>query len=495
MITVVGNIIFGIYLVALVYVTMYCLIQFHLLVHYKMHHWKKGKLSEEQSLSEGEYPMVTVQLPIFNEQYVVERLIDNIILIDYPREKIEFHILDDSTDETLAISQRKIDEYKKKGYNIELLTRTDRSGYKAGALKEATPQAKGEFICIFDADFLPHPSFLKKTMPYFNQKDVGVVQARWEHINRDYSLLTRLQAFQLNVHFTIEQQGRESGNFLLQFNGTAGVWRKKCIEDAGGWEADTLTEDLDLSYRAQIKGWKIAFLEEIGAPAELPAEMHGLKSQQHRWMKGGAETARKMLPTIWRSNLPLGQKLHGSAHLLASSVFLCVFIIGVFSVPLLFLIGPIGINMDNLMIFLISLIALIFVYLQANVFTNWEEENRFRKMIKFLLIFPLFLALSMGLAFHNSLAVIQGFLGKKSAFIRTPKYNLAGKSDSFLNKKYLNIKLNKGIIIEGLLALYFLFALVAGFVIQDGSFFLFHFFLTLGYGTIFFYSIKHLKYK
>ncbi len=495
MIVVLGNIIFWIYIVALVYVTLYCLVQFHLLVHYKMHHWKRDKLDKPTALSNDESPLVTVQLPIYNEQYVTERLIDNIMLLDYPKEKLEVHILDDSTDETVDISRRKVAEYKAKGFNIELITRKDRSGYKAGALKAATPKASGDLIAIFDADFLPYKDFLRKTVPYFNNPEIGVVQTRWEHINKDYSLLTRLQAFQLNVHFTIEQQGRESGNLLLQFNGTAGLWRKKTIEDAGGWEADTLTEDLDLSYRAQIKGWKIAFLEDIGAPAELPAEMHGLKSQQHRWMKGGAETARKMLPTVWKSDLPLHQKLHGSAHLLASSVFLCVFIIGVFSVPLLFLITPIGIDMDNLMIFLISLVSLVFVYLQANVFTNWEEENRLWKVFKFILIFPLFLAISMGLAFHNSLAVMQGFLGKKSAFIRTPKYKLEGKSDSFLNKNYLDIRLNKGIIMEGFLTLYFLFALIAGFVIEDGSFFVFHFFLTLGYGFIFFYSVKHLKYK
>jgi cellulose synthase/poly-beta-1,6-N-acetylglucosamine synthase-like glycosyltransferase len=459
-----------------------------------MHHWRNSE-PEPTPEMDGEYPMVTVQLPIFNEQYVVERLIDNITSLDYPKDKLEIHVLDDSTDETLEISRKKVNEYKAKGFNIDLLTRDDRSGYKAGALKVATPKATGDLIAIFDADFLPYKDFLKKTIPYFSNSEIGVVQTRWEHINRDYSLLTRLQAFQLNVHFTIEQQGRESGNYLLQFNGTAGVWRKECIEDAGGWEADTLTEDLDLSYRAQIKGWKIAFLENIGAPAELPAEMHGLKSQQHRWMKGGAETAKKMLPTIWKSDLPLTMKLHGSAHLLASSVFLCVFIIGVFSVPLLFLIKPVGINMDNLMIFLISLVALIFVYLQANVLTNWEGENRLVKVIKFFTIFPLFLAISMGLAFHNSLAVIQGFLGKQTAFIRTPKYKLEDKSDSYLNKKYLDIKLNKGIIMEGLLTLYFLFAVVASFVIKDGSFLLFHIFLMIGYGTIFFYSVKHLRYK
>ncbi len=494
MIGFVGYTILTIYLIALVYVTIYCLLQFQLLIRYSL---PKRNLEELPTfeLNDEELPMVTIQLPVFNEKYVMERLIDNIFFMDYPKDKLEVQVLDDSTDDTIEISKRKVEEYKAQGFDISLFHRIDRQGYKAGALKQATPSAKGEYIAIFDADFLPNPDFLKKTIPHFKNENVGVVQTRWEHINQSYSLLTRLQAFQLNVHFTVEQQGRESGDYLLQFNGTAGVWRKETISDAGGWEADTLTEDLDLSYRAQLKGWKIVYLEEVGSPAELPAEMNGLKSQQFRWMKGGAETARKMIPTIWKSNIPLHKKIHGTAHLLGSSVFLCVFIMGIFSVPLLFLIKPAGINMDFLMIFLISLVALIFVYLQANVFTNWEKENRAKKLMKFILIFPIFLALSMGLAFHNSLAVIQGFIGKKSAFVRTPKFNISNKKDSYLNKKYLDLKIHRNTIIEGLLALYFLFAIFAGFYVGNSGFFIFHFFLMLGYATIFYYSVKHLRYK
>jgi len=243
------------------------------------------------------WPMVTVQLPLYNEQYVVERLIDTIAAFDYPKDRFEIHILDDSNDETLDIVKRKVEEYKAKGFQIEQILRPIRQGFKAGALKDGTIFAKGEFLAIFDADFMPRADFLKKTVPFFQDPKVGVVQTRWEHINQNYSLITKLQALQLNVHFTVEQVGRMQGDYFLQFNGTAGVWRKSTIDDAGGWEADTLTEDLDLSIRAQMKGWKIKFLEEIGSPAELPAEMNALKSQQFRWMKGGAETARKMLPT------------------------------------------------------------------------------------------------------------------------------------------------------------------------------------------------------
>ena len=219
--------------------------------------------------------------------------------------------------------------------------------------------AQGEFIAIFDADFLPRKDFLLNTVPYFKDDNIGVVQTRWEHINQNYSLLTKLQAMQLNVHFTVEQQGRKSGNYMLQFNGTAGVWRKSTIADAGGWEADTLTEDLDLSYRAQLKGWEIIFLEKFGSPAELPAEMNGLKSQQFRWMKGGAETARKMLPTIWKSDLNVSQKIHATGHLLGSTIFIFVLISGVFSVPLLFALQNIGFDIRYFGFFLSGLLSVI----------------------------------------------------------------------------------------------------------------------------------------
>ena len=300
--TLLAYLILGIYIMALAWITGYCLLQLHLLYQYQKGHQRNEEFSIAD-IKEQDLPLVTIQLPIYNELYVIERLIDRVCEFHYPKEKMEIHILDDSTDETVEVVQKKVAYYQSKGFQIQQIRRVDRTGYKAGALKEATEQAKGEFIAIFDADFLPRKDFLLNTIPHFQNPKVGVVQTRWEHINQNYSLLTKLQAMQLNVHFTVEQQGRKSGNYMLQFNGTAGVWRKSTIKDAGGWEADTLTEDLDLSYRAQLKGWEITFLEKFGSPAELPAEMNGLKSQQFRWMKGGAETARKMLPTIWKSCL------------------------------------------------------------------------------------------------------------------------------------------------------------------------------------------------
>jgi cellulose synthase/poly-beta-1,6-N-acetylglucosamine synthase-like glycosyltransferase len=516
-----GTIVFVIYTVALAYITIYCLFQFNLLYHYKRGHaqaaaakttsasTKKvhskemaiaGDLSDEggvEALDISEYPFVTVQLPIFNELYVVERLIDTVALFDYPKDRFEIQVLDDSTDETVDITRKKVEEYQAKGFDIVHITRTDRKGYKAGALKEATEVAKGKFIAIFDADFLPRADFLKITIPYFQDEKVGVVQTRWEHINGDYSLITRLQALQLNVHFTVEQRGRMSGKHMLQFNGTAGVWRRQTIKEAGGWEADTLTEDLDLSIRAQLKGWKIHFLEEIGSPAELPIEMNSLKSQQFRWMKGGAETAKKMLPTIWKSEMPFMEKIHTTVHLMASSIFVFVFIIGVFSVPLLFFIGDMfdaGISKNFFGVFLAGFLSVVAIYYVANVqAVNEKNESPIYQILKFVLLFPLFLSLSMGLSLHNTIAVIQGFSGKKSPFVRTPKFNIKNLTDSLKSKKYVNYKLSWTTIFEGVLSLYFLGAIFMGIMLQNTTFIFFHLMLFLGYGGIFYYTVKHLR--
>ncbi len=494
--SVIAYFLLGIYSVALLYITVYCLLQFHLLIFYKRYHWQKQESDLNKAELTDQLPFVTIQLPIYNEMYVVERLLDNITQFNYPMDRLEIQVLDDSTDATIEISRRKVAEYKAKGYDINLFHRTDRSGYKAGALKEAMLQAKGEFIAIFDADFLPNPDFLLTTIPHFERPEIGIVQTRWEHINENYSMLTRLQAMQLNVHFTVEQQGRRAGNCLLQFNGTAGVWRRKAIEDAGGWEADTLTEDLDLSYRAQLKGWKIVYLEEFGSPAELPAEMNALKSQQFRWMKGGAENARKLLPAIWQSkDLKLHQKLHASSHLLASGVFIFIFISGVFSVPLVFLLSGLNVDSNAYMIFAIGLLAISSVFYVANVQAEIHKESYLKMLFKFLFLFPIFLALSMGLSLHNSIAVLQGYSGKKSPFIRTPKFNIRDIADSFNKGKYLTGKLSWTTITEGLLSIYFLLGAIAGIQLDNTIFLAFHILLSLGFGSIFYYTIRHLNLK
>lgn len=487
--------IFFVYILALAYITVYCLMQLNLLYHYKKYHRHHNDESLPKAENDESLPFVTIQLPIFNEMYVVERLIDNIVQFDYPKDKYEIHVLDDSTDETVEITRKKVEEYKSKGFNIEQICRTDRTGYKAGALKEATKKAKGDFIAIFDADFLPRPDFLRSTMPQFSNPKVGVVQTRWEHINQDYSLLTRLQAMQLNVHFTVEQQGRQAGNYFLQFNGTAGIWRKETIDDAGGWEADTLTEDLDLSIRAQLKGWEIVYLEKFGSPAELPAEMNGLKSQQFRWMKGGAETAKKILPTVWKSHMTFGQKIHATSHLLGSSVFLFIFLVGVISVPLLFILSELQLGTDFLASFLIGMLAIIAVYYVANVQAELKKESYSKMLFKFIILFPVFLALSMGLSLHNSVAVLQGYRGKKSPFVRTPKFDIKGLADSFKKRKYLASKITWTTFMEGILALYFISAVAIGIYWEHYIFIIFHALLAVGYGVIFYLTVSHLRMK
>lgn len=489
-----GIVVMILYSAALLVITIYCLMQFHLLYYYKRF---QSKFKEELNtqITEKDFPFVTIQLPIYNELYVVERLLKSISELDYPKNKYEIHVLDDSTDETAELLSNLIKFYDSQGYEIKHIQRDNRDGYKAGALKAGMNKSGGEFIAIFDADFMPHPSFLKDTLGHFNNDKVGVVQTRWEHLNQDYSILTKVQALQLNVHFTIEQLGRRAGSLFLQFNGTAGVWRKTCIEAAGGWEADTLTEDLDLSYRAQLKGWEIIYLENTVSPAELPAEIGGLKSQQYRWMKGGAETAKKVLPRIWGSNLTLRRKLHATMHLMGSSVFVAVFILGVFSVPLAFFINPLSIHPKYFTFFLISLLSILIVYYVANVEVAWQKESKIKMILKFVLLFPIFLALSMGLSLHNSIAVLQGYLGKKTAFVRTPKFDIRHLSDHFSKKKYLPKKLSKITILEGLLFIYFICGMIYGVYIGQTNFVLMHFLLALGYGMIFFFSIKSWSLK
>ena len=504
------NTIFVLYALALLLITLYCLMQLNLLYQYKKSHWKKSIVNKaatttnpevnsgqanRQPATSNQPPFVTVQLPIFNEKYVVERLIDNIMQLDYPKDRFEVQVLDDSTDETVEITQKKVEHYQQQGFQIQQVRRKDRKGFKAGALKDAMPLAKGEFIAIFDADFLPKKDFLKNTLCHFEDESIGVVQTRWEHLNESYSLITRLQALQLNVHFSIEQQGRQGGNYLRQFNGTAGIWRRTTIEDAGGWEADTLTEDLDLSIRAQLKGWRILYLEDIGSPAELPAEMNGLKSQQFRWMKGGAETARKMLPTIWQSHLNFGQKLQVSLQLLGSSIFVCIFVMGVVSVPALFLLSHWKFGTEFMSWALSGFIAFLLVQYVANVEVQAREGGYWKKLVKFIILFPLFLALSMGLSLHNTVAVLQGWLGKQTAFVRTPKFNIKGWKDNFKSQHYLATKITWTTVFEGLLTLYFFIAAVYGYQMDNMNFWILHVLLAVGYGAIFYYTLRHLKFK
>ena len=486
-----------VYSSALLFIFLYSIVQANLTFLY-LRGRKKGKKGPTLELKdlkdeEDQLPFVTIQLPIFNEMYVIERLIDAVAAFEYPKDRYEVQVLDDSTDETIDIVAKKVEAVREQGIDIKQVLREDRKGFKAGALQYGMKSAKGDYIVIFDADFLPSPNFLEKTLPWFDDPKIGVVQTRWEHINKDYSILTKLQAFALDAHFSVEQKGRNYGDHFINFNGTAGVWRRETIDDAGGWQADTLTEDLDLSYRAQLKGWKFIFREEIGSPAELPAAMDAIKSQQFRWTKGAAETARKNLGRVFRSDLPFKTKLHAFFHLMNSGIFISILMLGLVSVPILFL------NYQDKrfdLLFDISSLALINTVILAIFF--WASRTRRRKEedenpIRFFLMFPVFLSVSMGLALHNAIAVIEGYIGRKTPFIRTPKFAIKSGKDDWEGKKYTTSRISFLTLVEGLLMLYFLGGLVMTLLKGDFVSSPFMLMLTFGYGTIFFYSVRHAR--
>jgi cellulose synthase/poly-beta-1,6-N-acetylglucosamine synthase-like glycosyltransferase len=482
----VGYILLAIYCICILFTTFYCIMQLDLLVWYR----RKNNAAAPKL---QEFPTVTIQLPIYNEAYVAERLIDNIVKMDYPADKLDIQVLDDSTDETVDIVAKKVAEYRAKGVNINHVRRPDRSGFKAGALRDGLKLGNSEFVAIFDADFLPKSDFLKQTIPhFFKDEKIGVVQTRWEHLNEDYSLITKLQAMQLNVHFTIEQAGRQRGGFWLQFNGTAGVWRRETIEEAGGWHSDTLTEDLDLSYRAQLKGWKIEFLEHVGTPAELPAEMNGLKAQQFRWMKGGAENARKLLKLVWDAPLSMPQKVHATQHLLASGMFFALLLSAIVSVPLIYFIEDLTFDTKLFFVSLAGLFSIISLSMVANMQDyNLQGKTKFEKAMNLIAIFPVFLSMAMGMCLHNAIAVWEGYTGRKSPFVRTPKYGLNGKGGTSFKTSYIPRNLPLSTYAELFMAFYFIFGLYASIETGVHEFQIFHLMLAFGFGAISFYSIRH----
>lgn len=436
-------------------------------------------------------PVVTIQLPIFNEKYVAERLIDCVVKLDYPKDKLEIQVLDDSTDETAEIVSEKVKYYQDQGYTIKHIRRIERTGFKAGALAYGLSICKGEFTAIFDSDFLPNVDFIKRTVGYFVNEKVGMVQTRWGHVNKNYSMLTEMQAFGLDAHFTVEQGGRNRSGSFMNFNGTAGIWRKKCIVDAGGWSADTLTEDLDLSYRAQLKGWEFQFDESVESPAELPVIMSAIKSQQYRWNKGAAETAKKNLLNVFRSDESFKTKAHAAMHLLNSSVFVLLLIASVLSIPMLYIKSE---NTSLEWLFNLGSLFLIgFFSIAAFYYVGLKQIEKENTKSVFLKKFPLFLSFSMGLALHNAIAVMEGFLGFKTPFIRTPKFNITKKSESWSNNEYIRPKLTLGTWLEGLLCAYFIWGIVSAWLLHDFGLVIFHIMLAVGFGIVFFNSFRHIK--
>ena len=418
---------------------------------------------------------------MYNERYVIERLMAAVAAFDYPKKLLEIQLLDDSTDDTVDIIARKAADYQAQGFDIKHIRRADRTGFKAGALAHGLTLARGEFIAIFDADFVPKPNYLKESIPYFSDPEVGVVQSRWGHLNEDYSLITRMQAFGLDAHFTVEQVGRNAGGHFINFNGTAGVWRKSTITDAGGWSADTLTEDLDLSYRAQQRGWRFVYLEGLVSPAELPVTVPAVKSQQYRWTKGAAECARKNLGNVWRApELSLATKWYASFHLLNSSIFIATLLTALLSVPMLAL----HLGWAWLTFFQLSLIIMGVFYWTAfrrKGGTFWE----------FVVTFPTFLGIMLGLSLHNAVAVLEGYLGRKTPFVRTPKFNVNQRGDRWQSNAYLARKIPPLTWVEWGLVFYFLGGIVLGLVTHNYSALAFHAVLVLGFGFIAYWSVRH----
>ena len=480
------------YSLALFMIFLFSLGQLNLSWHYRRARRKANHVKQPPAAM-PEWPVVTVQLPVYNELYVINRLIDAVAALDYPRQKLEIQVLDDSTDGTVAAIAARVAEVGKLGIDIHHVRRPGREGFKAGALKYGLERAKGSLIAIFDADFVPKPDFLKNTVPYFVHEKTGVVQTRWGHLNKNYSLLTRLQAFGLDAHFSVEQTGRSEAGSFINFNGTAGVWRKACIEDAGGWSSETLTEDLDLSYRAQLKGWKFKYLEAVEAPAELPILMSAVKSQQYRWNKGAAETARKNLGQVLRSGIGLENKVHAVFHLFNSSIFVCLLLAAVLSIPMLYIKfrNPEFNILFNLgSIFLLGFFSIGYFYWVAAKSLAPDKTLKY-----FAKTFPLFLTVSMGLSLHNALAVVEGLSGHKTPFIRTPKFNVTDRRKKWKGNIYIKNKVNLMTIIEGALSIYFIFGMAAGIHLLDFGLILFHLMLAAGFGIVFYFSVKPAFYE
>jgi cellulose synthase/poly-beta-1,6-N-acetylglucosamine synthase-like glycosyltransferase len=398
----------------------------------------------------AELPRVTIQLPIFNEMYVVERLVEAVCRIDYPRELLEIQVLDDSTDETCAIARACVERQRQKGHDIVYVHRTNRQGFKAGALENGLLTAKGEFIAVFDADFVPGPDFLHRTVPFFADSQVGMVQVRWGHLNRDFSILTQAQSIFLDGHFIIEHTARNRSGCFFNFNGTAGIWRRVTISDAGGWQHDTLTEDLDLSYRAQVKGWQFIFLPDVVSPAEVPVDMNAFKSQQHRWAKGSIQTARKLLPMILKSDLPFAVKREAFFHLTNNVAYLLMVVLSALmplSMVVRFQHGLYGTLFLDLPFFISATASVCVFYVAAQRERGAKGWERFKYL-------PFLMSLGIGLAINNARAVLEALLGQQSGFTRTPKTGAEGKKVAVIKKSYRGDKTLMPIL-ELTFALYF----------------------------------------
>ena len=482
----------GIYLIALLALFTYGMNCYLLMICY---HLKRPQALRQHAETKKRFyldypvqkwPRVTIQLPIYNERYVVERLIESVCRFDYPKELFEVQILDDSTDDTVAIVRALARQMTDRGIDVQYIHRDDRTGFKAGALKEGLKTAKGELLAIFDADFVPQPSFLKETIPYFTNPKVGMLQARWGHINSDYSLLTRAQSIGIDGHFGVEQAARAWSGLFMNFNGTAGIWRRETIEDAGGWQADTLTEDLDLSYRAQLKGWTLKFVTEVVCPAEVPVTINAFKSQQHRWAKGSIQTAKKNLGKLFKSDIPLLVKIQAFLHLTHYMVHPMMLLVVLTSIPMLY--SQWFFDSLSLPIMLFTLLCLatcgpssMYVFSQRILYRDWKTR------IKFM---PFLMCLGTGIAINNTKAVLEALFNIRSGFVRTPKYGIKKPQDTWRGKHY-SIPLNAISILEFVLGLYSLSGLLMFLLFSKYLVSPFLLIYTAGFFYVFFLSVKH----
>ena len=482
----------GIYLFALAALLTYGMNCWFLMLIYRLNYPKAAQKHQRikdafyRNFPSKDWPRVTIQLPIYNERYVVERLIESVCRIDYPKNLLEVQVLDDSTDDTAKIARTMVAKLVTTGIDIAYIHRTDRRGFKAGALKKGLRTAKGALVAVFDADFIPAPDFLKESVPYFQDPQIGMLQTRWGHINSDYSLLTRAQSIGIDGHFGVEQASRAWGGLFMNFNGTGGIWRKKTIQEAGGWQADTLTEDLDLSYRAQLKGWKLMFASQVVCPAEIPVTINAFKSQQHRWAKGSIQTAKKNLGKLFKSDVSWLVKIQAFLHLTHYMVHPMMLLVVLTSIPMLYTQW----FFDNLaypiMIFTVLCLATfgpssLYLFSQRILYRDWQTR------IKYL---PVLMCLGTGIAVNNTKAVLEALFNIKSGFIRTPKYGIRRKGENWKNKRYA-IPLNAVSILEFFLGLYSLSGLLMFLFFSKYLVSPFLLIYTAGFFYVFFLSVKH----
>ncbi|MBI3990774.1 MAG: glycosyltransferase [Candidatus Omnitrophica bacterium] len=434
------------------------------------------------------YPPVTVQMPLYNEYYVIERLIDAVVNLKYPKDMLQIQVLDDSTDETKELVAGIVGKYQKEGFDIVQIHRAKRMGFKAGALRNGLESAKGEFVAIFDADFVPPADFLHKTLPYFEDKKTGLVQTRWGHLNSDFSFLTQTQSMMLDTHFVIEQTARNRSGCFMNFNGSAGIWRKECIIDAGNWQEDTLSEDIDISYRAQLKGWKFLYLKDVVSPAELPVQVNAFKLQQYRWTCGTLQCAKKLLLPVLRSKLSTVTKWLAVMHLTSYITYPLLLFWGLLSLPVVIHVEKYTVFMRLSHIMSVYILAfwspfILIGYSQRELYTTWKEK------LKHL---PGLVIINFGLTLNNTLAVLSAALGIKFPFKRTPKFRIESKGDSWKGKSY-SLRPDYMTILEFILGSYCLLTTILAFIKKDYALIPFLGLYTAGLLTVAFMGLFHSR--